>query len=102
MRASILLSTLAMALVAQATSLTGPRTLVLLDTLDDADVYTDLWSDLEGNSFIAAQQEPLLSLLVLLEDFHHLVASRLNHSTFFFSQRTCLKWKYRTPFQPHY
>ncbi|KAK3819268.1 MAG: dolichyl-di-phosphooligosaccharide-protein glycotransferase [Linnemannia elongata] len=51
MRASILLSTLAMALVAQATSLTGPRTLVLLDTLDDADVYTDLWSDLEGRHF---------------------------------------------------
>jgi hypothetical protein len=48
MRASILLSTLALALVAQASSLTGPRALVLLDTLDDADVYTDLWSDLEG------------------------------------------------------
>lgn len=50
MRASILLSTLAMALVAQATSLTGLRTLVLLDTLDDADMYTNLWSDLEGNN----------------------------------------------------
>lgn len=75
MRASILLSTLAMALVAQATSLTGPRALVLLDTLDDTDVYTDLWNDLEGNYYIAAQQGPLLSLLVLAEDFHHLDTS---------------------------
>lgn len=90
MRASILLSTLAMALVAQATSLTGLRTLVLLDTLDDADVYTDLWSDLEGNSFIAAQQELLLSLFVLAVVFHHLVASRLNHSSFsFLNERVC-------------
>lgn len=86
MRASILLSTLAMALVAQATSLTGPRTLVLLDTLDDADVYTDLWSDLEGNNFNDAQQR--LSLFVLAVGFHHLVASRPNHSSFsFLNQR---------------
>lgn len=51
MRASILLSTLAMALVAQATSLTGPRALVLLDSLDDIDVYTSFWSDLEARHF---------------------------------------------------
>jgi len=48
MRASILLSTLAMALVASATSLTGPRALVLLDNLDDADAYLDLWEDLQS------------------------------------------------------
>ena len=51
MRASVLLSTLAMALVAHAThSLTGNRALVLLDTLDDAVNYMELWNDLQGNA----------------------------------------------------
>lgn len=49
MRAFILLSTMAMAMVASATSLTGPRTLVILDNLDDTDAYMNLWTDLQGN-----------------------------------------------------
>ena len=48
MRVSVLLSTVAIALVAHARSLTGPRTLVLLDSLNDADTYMDLWNDLQG------------------------------------------------------
>lgn len=49
MRAFILLSTMAMAMVASATSLTGPRALVILDNLDDTDAYMSLWTDLQGN-----------------------------------------------------
>ncbi|KAF9572574.1 hypothetical protein EC968_009717 [Mortierella alpina] len=52
MRASVLLSTLALALVAHATnSLTGNRALVLLDSLDDAVNYMDLWNDLQGRDY---------------------------------------------------
>ncbi|KAF9951558.1 hypothetical protein BGZ70_000933 [Mortierella alpina] len=52
MRASILLSTLAMALVANAAhSLTGNRALVLLDTLDDAANYIDFWNDLQSRDY---------------------------------------------------
>ncbi|KAG0055232.1 hypothetical protein BGZ83_009287 [Gryganskiella cystojenkinii] len=51
MRASILLSTLAMALVASARSLTGPRALVLLDNLDDTDAYMNLWEDLQSRQY---------------------------------------------------
>ncbi|KAF9106165.1 hypothetical protein BGX29_010310 [Mortierella sp. GBA35] len=40
-----------MALVAQATSLTGLRTLVLLDQLDDVMTYTQLWKDLEARHY---------------------------------------------------
>lgn len=50
MRAFILLSTMAMAMVASATSLTGPRALVILDNLDDTDAYMNLWTDLQGKS----------------------------------------------------
>jgi hypothetical protein len=49
MRVALLLSTLAMALVSQASSLTGERALVLLDSLDDGASYKELWKDLEGN-----------------------------------------------------
>ncbi|KAF8940777.1 dolichyl-diphosphooligosaccharide--protein glycosyltransferase 48 kDa subunit-like protein [Dissophora ornata] len=51
MRVSVLLSTVAIALVAHARSLTGPRTLVLLDSLDDADTYMELWSDLQERQY---------------------------------------------------
>ncbi|KAG0367769.1 Oligosaccharyl transferase 48 kDa subunit [Gamsiella multidivaricata] len=51
MRATVLLSTLAMAMVAQAWSLTGPRTLVLMDSLDDAVSYMDFWNDLQDREF---------------------------------------------------
>ncbi|KAG0251221.1 hypothetical protein BG011_007782 [Mortierella polycephala] len=51
MRASVLLSSLALALVAQAASLTGPRTLVLLDTLDEADAYMELWTDMQERHY---------------------------------------------------
>ncbi|KAF9429476.1 hypothetical protein BGZ76_001235 [Entomortierella beljakovae] len=51
MRAFILLSGLALAMVAHARSLTGPRTLVLLDTLDEAVSYMNLWADLESREY---------------------------------------------------
>ncbi|KAF8946228.1 hypothetical protein BGZ52_008956, partial [Haplosporangium bisporale] len=51
MRAFILLSTMAMAMVASATSLTGPRALVILDNLDDTDAYMNLWTDLQERQY---------------------------------------------------
>ncbi|KAG0344659.1 hypothetical protein BG004_004275 [Podila humilis] len=51
MRAFILLSTLAVAMVAHATSLTGPRALVILDSLDDTDSYMELWTDLQEREY---------------------------------------------------
>ncbi|KAG0331478.1 hypothetical protein BG000_010853 [Podila horticola] len=51
MRAFILLSTMAMAMVASATSLTGPRALVILDNLDETDAYMNLWTDLQERQY---------------------------------------------------
>ncbi|KAF9983045.1 hypothetical protein BGZ65_002239 [Modicella reniformis] len=51
MRLVLFLSALAISLVAQAASLTGPRILVLLDSLDDGAAYTELWNDLRGRQY---------------------------------------------------
>ncbi|KAF9305487.1 hypothetical protein BGZ74_010062 [Mortierella antarctica] len=42
---------MAMAMVASATSLTGPRALVILDNLDDTDAYMNLWTDLQERQY---------------------------------------------------
>ncbi|KAF9415651.1 hypothetical protein BGZ94_010441 [Podila epigama] len=42
---------MAMAMVASATSLTGFRALALLDNIDEADAYMDLWTDLQARDY---------------------------------------------------
>ncbi|KAF9356314.1 hypothetical protein BGX34_010000, partial [Mortierella sp. NVP85] len=51
MRVALLLSTLALAVVTQASSYTGIRTLVLLDSPSDGDSYEQLWSDLKDREY---------------------------------------------------
>ncbi|KAF9578113.1 hypothetical protein BGW38_006257, partial [Lunasporangiospora selenospora] len=38
-------------MVATASSLTGGRTLVLLDNLENADIYMDFWTDLQDRDY---------------------------------------------------
>ncbi|KAF9911318.1 hypothetical protein BX616_010623 [Lobosporangium transversale] len=51
MRVLVLLSTLALALMAHASSLTGERALVLLDDVEGAHVYLELWNDLQAREY---------------------------------------------------
>ncbi|KAG0320387.1 hypothetical protein BGZ99_004545 [Dissophora globulifera] len=76
MRPSILLSTLALALVAQATSLTGNRALVLLDNLDDTDSYMELWNDFQSRDYnvtIRETSSPIALSRYDQREFDHLI-----------------------------
>ncbi|KAI1303768.1 hypothetical protein EDD11_005307 [Mortierella claussenii] len=57
-----------MALVAHATSLTGNRALVILDSLDDAAHYMDLWNDLQDRQYNVTLQTVGDSIILSKDD----------------------------------
>ncbi|KAF9973264.1 hypothetical protein BGZ73_003490 [Actinomortierella ambigua] len=79
------LSTMALAWVASATSLTGPRALVLLDSLDDADSYSVLWKDLEERQYRLSLDEISSEVQLTKNDernYDHLVMLTPNLKTY--------------------
>lgn len=49
-------------ILASATSTTGNRVLILLDSLTDVDKYTQFWDQLQGNVFVQRQLFHLFAL----------------------------------------
>ncbi|KAG0225621.1 hypothetical protein BGX31_007586 [Mortierella sp. GBA43] len=65
-----------MALVSQASSLTGERALVLLDSLDDGASYKELWKDLEERQYNVTLHDvskPILLTKHGRREFDHLI-----------------------------